>query len=277
MQVLNLILFEYIMKEGIFLAFPNKVKRWGVFMGHLINVTILGFFSGILGTGIGGLSAFFVKNIKNRTLSFILEFSAGLMTSVVCFELIPEAFRLGGKMLTMLGIGIGICSLIILEDVIKDIEASRSSKRSGLLRTGILMACGIALHNLPEGFAVGSGFEASMALGVTITAVIMIHDVPEGIAIAVPLKSAGVPPLKAFLITVLSGLPMGIGALFGALMGEISPTFIGLCLGFAGGAMLYVVYAELVPESKRLYFGRFSSMGNILGIICGIIVSIFGQ
>lgn len=245
-------------------------------MEHLINVTLLGFFSGIIGTGIGGLSAFFVKNIKNRTLSFILEFSAGLMTAVVCFELIPEAFKLGGNILTLLGIGIGICTLILLEDYIKKLESMKNAQRSSLLRAGILMACGIALHNLPEGFAVGSGFEASMSLGVTITAVIMIHDIPEGIAIAVPLKSAGVSPIKAFLITVLSGLPMGIGALFGAIMGEISPTFIGLCLGFAGGAMLYVVYAELVPESKRLYFGRFSSMGNILGIICGIIVSIFG-
>ena len=104
----------------------------------------------------------------------------------------------------------------------------------------------------------------------------MIHDIPEGISIAVPLKTAGVSPLKAFLITVASGLPMGIGALLGAIMGGFSPVFISLCLGFAGGAMLYVVYAELVPESKRLYFGRFSSMGNILGIICGIIVSILG-
>lgn len=245
-------------------------------MGHLVNVTILGFLSGIIGTGIGGLSAFMVNNIKNRSLSFILEFSAGLMTAVVCFELIPEAFKMGGNLLTMLGVGIGICTLILLEDYIKKLEAAKHSKRSGLFRAGVLMACGIALHNLPEGFAVGSGFEASMTLGVTITAVIMIHDVPEGIAIAVPLKSAGVSPFKAFIITVASGLPMGIGALLGAVMGGISSSLIGLCLGFAGGAMLYVVYAELVPESKRLYFGRFSSMGNILGIICGIIVSIFG-
>lgn len=245
-------------------------------MNHLINITLMGFLSGILGTGIGGLSAFFVKNVRNRSLSFILEFSAGLMTAVVCFELLPEAFRLGGNLMTLLGTGIGICTLILLEDYIKKVESAKNIKSSGLLRAGTLMACGIALHNLPEGFAVGSGFEASLSLGITITAVIMIHDIPEGISIAVPLKSAGVSPLKAFLITVASGLPMGVGALLGAVMGGISPSFISLCLGFAGGAMLYVVYAELVPESKRLYFGRFSSMGNILGIICGIIVSILG-
>jgi len=62
--------------------------------------------------------------------------------------------------------------------------------------------------------------------------------------------------------------------LAGAALGEISSSFISICLGFAGGAMLYVVYGELVPESKKLYLGRLPSIGNVLGILCGIIVSI---
>lgn len=242
-------------------------------MSHLLQVTLIGLFSGMLGTSIGGLMAFFVKNIKNRSLSFILEFSAGLMTAVVCFELIPESFKLGGEFMTLIGVAIGVLALTLVEDFVKEVQSLRKSNRQGLLRAGVMMAIGIALHNFPEGFAVGAGFQASMSLGVAITAVILIHDIPEGIAIAVPLKVAGVSPKKAFFITVLSGLPMGLGAFFGAILGEISPLFITLCLGFAGGAMLYVVYAELVPESKRLYFGRFSSIGNILGIICGIIVA----
>ncbi|MBC8006282.1 MAG: ZIP family metal transporter, partial [Verrucomicrobia bacterium] len=228
-------------------------------MVELLKITAIGLVSGMLGTSIGGLAAFFVRNVKNRTLSFILEFSAGLMTAVVCFELIPEAFRLGGQSLSMIGLGIGVCSLILIEDFVKKVESMRTSPRSGLLRAGVLMAIGIALHNFPEGFAVGAGFQSSITLGVTLTAVIMIHDIPEGMAIAVPLKAAGVRPIKAFIVTALSGIPMGIGAFCGALLGEVSPLFISICLGFAGGAMLYVVYAELVPESKRLYYGRFSS------------------
>lgn len=244
-------------------------------MEHILRVTFIGLVSGMVGTSIGGLMAFFIRDISNRTLGFILEFSAGLMTAVVCFELIPEAFKIGGNALGFLGIGIGVCTLMIIEDFVKRMESLRRNNRSGLLRAGILMAIGIALHNFPEGFAVGSGFEASIKLGVTLTAVIMIHDVPEGIAIAVPLRVGGVSKMKAFLLTVLSGVPMGFGAFFGAVLGDISPSFIALCLGFAGGAMLYVIYGELVPESKRLYFGRLSSLGNILGIICGIIVSVY--
>ena len=245
-------------------------------MNDLARITLVGLISGIVGTGAGGLMAFFINKVTNRMLSFILEFSAGLMTAVVCFELIPEAFEYGGTIPAFIGILAGILTLLVIEDFLRrSTLVKKGHKNAGLLRAGILMSIGIALHNFPEGFAVGSGFEASMSLGVTITAVIMIHDIPEGIAIALPLKAGGFSKIKAFLLTVLSGVPMGFGALLGAVMGGISKQLIGVCLGFAGGAMLYVVYAELVPESKKLYLGRLSSLGNILGIICGIIVSVF--
>lgn len=244
-------------------------------MEYILRVTLIGLVSGIMGTSIGGLSAFFVKRISNRLLSFILEFSAGLMMSVVCFELIPEAFELGGIQYTFMGIFAGIAVIILIENFLMTAGFTAKTKSStSLLRTGILMSIGIALHNLPEGFAVGSGFQASTGLGVAITAVIIIHDIPEGIAMAVPMRAGGLPKAKAFLYTMLSGVPMGIGAFFGAALGGISDGLISVCLGFAAGAMLYIVFGELVPESKKIYMGRLSSLGNIIGIICGIIVTV---
>ncbi len=243
-------------------------------MSHIINITILGLLSGITGTGIGGLAAFFVNKITNRVMCVILEFSAGLMTAVVCFELIPKAFEHGGVLYTITGVVVGVVTIVGIENSIKNSKLLKSGKDNGLLRAGILMAIAIALHNFPEGFAVGSGFEASASLGFTITAVIMIHDIPEGIAMAVPMRAGGFSKLKAFTLTILSGVPMGLGALFGSVLSGISSAFIAVCLGFAGGAMLYIVYGELVPESKRLYLGRLSSLGNVAGIICGIIVSV---
>lgn len=243
-------------------------------MEQLARVTLLGLVSGITGTGIGGLLVFFVTKISNRYMSTLLEFSAGLMTGVVCFELIPEAFSIGGIHATLAGIVAGVATVLVIESrVKKSAFINNSYGNKGLLRAGVLMAIGLALHNFPEGFAVGSGFEASTALGLTITAAIVIHDIPEGIAMAVPMRVGGFSKLKAFTLTVLSGVPMCLGALLGALLGGISTGFIAGCLGFAGGAMLYIVYGQLVPESKRLYLGRLSSLGNVLGIICGIIIS----
>ena len=245
-------------------------------MPYLLKITMLGLFSGLAGTGIGGLSAFLVRKTSNKLMGSILEFSAGLMTSVVCFELLPDAFKLGGPYCAFAGVLSGIGTVLLIENIL--LKYSRMLKNSpdkGLLKAGVLMAIAIALHNFPEGFAVGSGFGASASLGFTITAVIIIHDIPEGIAMAVPMRAGGYSKFKAFAYTLLSGFPMGLGALLGAALGKISDAMISACLGFAGGAMLYIIYGELVPESKRLYFGRLSSLANVLGILCGIIVSLY--
>ncbi|RCX14334.1 ZIP family zinc transporter [Anaerobacterium chartisolvens] len=245
-------------------------------MEYLIRVTLIGLASGIIGTSIGGLMAFFINDISNRFMSLILEFSAGIMTSVVCFELIPEAFRLGSAGLAFFGMFAGVCAVILFENMLsKAAVFKRTHRGDKLLQTGILTAMGIALHNFPEGFAVGSGFEASASLGFTLTLVILIHDIPEGVAMAVPMRAGGFSKMKAFLITVLSGVPMGLGALAGAVLGELSQLFIPVCLGFAAGAMLYIVCAEIVPQSKRLYAGRLPSLGNVIGILCGILVTIY--
>ncbi len=244
-------------------------------MEHLLRITLVGLVSGLAGTGLGGLSAFMISKASNRIMSSILEFSAGLMTAVVCFELLPEAFKLGGTFCTFGGILAGILVVVLIESLLKKSKVIGKGENTGLLKAGILMAIAIAMHNFPEGFAVGSGFEASSSLGLTITAVIVIHDIPEGIAIAVPMRAGGFSRLKAFSYTLLSGVPMGFGALLGAALGRISDLFTAACLGFAGGAMLYIIYGELVPESKRLYLGRLSSLANVWGILCGIIVSIY--
>jgi len=242
---------------------------------HIIKIAVVGLISGITGTGIGGLIAFFVgKTVSNRVLSTILEFSAGLMTAVVCFELVPEAVKIAGLNLTMIGVILGILIIIIIDDFVNRLKVVKNTRgNSNLLRAGILVSIGLALHNLPEGFAVGSGFESSVTLGITLTIIIAIHDIPEGIAMALPMKVGGFSATKAFLLTVLSGVPMGLGALIGAALGHVSQQFVAVCLGFAGGAMLYVVFGELIPESKRIYLGRMSSVGNISGIVCGIIIT----
>lgn len=80
--------------------------------------------------------------------------------------------------------------------------------------------------------------------------------------------------MKAVILTALSGVTTGIGAFFGAIVGNLSKEFVGISLAFAAGAMLYIVSCELIPQSNQIYKGRFSSFGNILGIVLGIIAKV---
>ena len=96
---------------------------------------------------------------------------------------------------------------------------------------------------------------------------------PEGISMAVPMKKGGMKSWKVLSYVILSGITTGIGAFLGALIGSISDSVISISLSFAAGAMLYVVSGELTPESNKLYNGKMSSMGNILGFILGFIAT----
>lgn len=88
---------------------------------------------------------------------------------------------------------------------------------------------------------------------------------------AVPMKNGGMNKLKVIFYVVLSGITTGIGAFFGALVGGISEEIIAMCLSFAAGAMLYIVSGELIPESNKLYKGRMTAIGNIIGFLLGMI------
>ena len=88
---------------------------------------------------------------------------------------------------------------------------------------------------------------------------------------AVPMKNGGMKSSKIIFLVVLSGITTGIGAFFWALVGTISQEVIALCLSLAAGAMIYIVSGELIPEANKLYNGRISALGNIIGILIGLI------
>ncbi|SMC60316.1 ZIP family metal transporter [Papillibacter cinnamivorans] len=238
-------------------------------MNDLWTAALYGTIAGMGGTGAGGFLACFVPKKNKRVIGIILEYSAGLMTAIVCFDLMPGAFSFAPLYAVLLGMLAGAGVMIAAES-----GMDRKRTNRGVLSTGMAIALGIALHNFPEGLAVGSGFEAERSLGISLAAAIMLHDIPEGISIAVPLRAGGMGRVRALMLTLLTGLPMGLGAFIGALAGHISVFWIAICLSLAGGAMLYIVFADMIPESKRMYEGRFGSLGSVLGIITGILISV---
>lgn len=238
-----------------------------------VTIAIIGFLAGMLGTGLGGLSSYLIRNPSKRFFSIILGLSGGLMMAIVCFDLLPQAFMMVGLPLGIFGILFGVLTISAIDEIIIRLEKKREKSRGVFVRTGILIGVGILIHNFPEGLAIGSGYMATTKLGMSLAIVIAIHNIPEGIAMATPLSIGGMGRARVLLYTILTGLPMGFGALIGAMLGEISPLFIGWCLGFAGGAMLFITCQEIIPQSRNMWKGRISGFGIILGIIFGILLS----
>ena len=153
-------------------------------MGAILKTTLLGLFFGTFGTTLGGILGIVIKKNSNKFLSFILSFASGLMMAIICFDLIPEALGISNIYSIILGIIIGIISMIFCDIIVQkkfkgNVEAK--NEKDNLLKTGIIVSIGLAIHNFPEGLAIGSGFEASLSLGLGLAIAICLHDIPEGI------------------------------------------------------------------------------------------------
>jgi len=243
-------------------------------MSEILKTTLIGLFFGTFGTTIGGIIGVCFKKTSNKFLSFILAFASGLMLAIICFDLIPEAMQISSIVNVILGIIFGIIAMIVCDILVqKKFNSSNINKKNSnsLLKTGIIVSIGLALHNFPEGLAIGSGFGASLTLGYSLAIAICLHDIPEGISMAVPMKKGGMSKIKVIFYVILSGITTGIGAFFGALVGGISRQIISMCLSFAAGAMLYIVSGELIPESNKLYNGRMTAIGNMFGFLIGMV------
>ena len=269
----------------------------------LIKITAL---AGIGGTGFGGIIGGLFKRDSVKTASLLLSFAGGVMTAIVCLDLIQSAIKTGVNIfLICLGIIAGVLIVYLLNlfiDRITNKEVRHISKnhpltadnldeiihsnhlsvhlkrgqRLALLGAGVIMACAIALHNLPEGMTIGASFANTKGVlegsALALAILIGLHNIPEGMAISVPLISGGVKRRMAILITALSGTPTIIGALLGFWIGDMSHFGLALSLSFASGAMLYVVFGEILPQSILMYRSKLPTFFVILGILVGLIV-----
>ncbi|MGI6698422.1 MAG: ZIP family metal transporter [Clostridia bacterium] len=243
-------------------------------MNTVISSTLLGFVVGIVGTGAGGVAAFMLKRPSRRFMGTVLGLAGGLMIAIVCFELLPEAFEMAGLTTGIAGIILGVVLVTIIDLLVPDRDFTQRNIRDwGYIRAGIILGLGIAVHNFPEGLAIGSGLAVDLRLGLSLALAIGFHNMPEGLAMAMPMMIGGYSRARVLVATVIAGVPMGFGAFVGMLLGEISPQLVSLCLSFAGGTMLYITCGELIPKSQNVYRGRASAFGIILGIIAGIALS----
>jgi zinc transporter, ZIP family len=148
---------------------------------------------------------------------------------------------------------------------------------SKLINTGLLLAVGITLHNLPEGIAVGAGYLHNPQFGVFIAMAIMLHNIPEGIATALPLCKGGVCRSDALRVAFLSGMAEPVGALIASLFLVRFQGLVPAALAFAGGVMVFITLDELIPTAREYGHEHYTALGIILGSMFVFVLSgIFG-
>ncbi|MCL6581552.1 MAG: ZIP family metal transporter [Firmicutes bacterium] len=246
-------------------------------MSVFVTVALLGLLTGVAGTVFGGCLAALLGRPGSRVSSATLGFAGGVMLAIVGLNLFPEALRQGGLGVTVAGLLLGVGLIYGIDLVLPHAHANpqreEASREGRLARTALLLGLGVALHNLPEGIAVGSAFSSRSAFGWTVVALVFAQKIPEGLAVAAPYLLSGTPPARAVAITAMAGIPHVVGALIGAAVSSVSPVFLALAMAFSGGAMLFIVGDELLPGAHELASGHTSALGLVGGVLAGLVLS----
>lgn len=200
-------------------------------------------------TGVGAIPFFFFKSLTRRWLGISNSIASGLMLAA-SFGLIYEGVKYD-LWFTFYGILIGLVFIVISERFIDRFDDSFSIKQINKADSSkILLIMGImTLHSFTEGVSVGVSFSGGLDLGLFITTAIAVHNIPEGLAISLVLIPRGTSPLKAVWWSIFSSLPQPLMAVPAFLFVEIFRTYLPMGLGFAGGAMIWMVFAELIPDA----------------------------
>ncbi|MCL2556511.1 MAG: ZIP family metal transporter [Firmicutes bacterium] len=253
----------------------------------LLNVIFIAFVSGAVGTTIGGTLGILVKKPNKTYIASMLAFAAGAMLGMALFEMAPESAQYGGIIPLLVGLGLGASFVygfdLLFHKKTKDalkynhLEINISFKegeavleKRKLFKVGLAVFFAIILHDLPEGIAIGAGYH--MGIGLLIGLVMLLHNIPEGLSIAVPLKAAGVKNFKIILIAFLAGIPTVLGAIIGYFLGA-NEMLISYTLAFAAGAMIYVVFSELLPMAYD--YSKKNNLTTLLVIIGAVMIMVF--
>jgi zinc transporter, ZIP family len=272
-------------------------------MNDIITVFLLSLIAG-LGTGLGGLIAV-IRKPGPRQYGFLMGITAGVMITLSFLELVNEAWELQGFATATIGFGAGAIFMFILDVTVPHIRFGEEEiphttvepasseitrpKRHGrhrfgrlnhetpidqvLFKSGLLIAIGITIHNIPEGIAVGVGYMHTPEFGYFIALAILLHNIPEGIATALPLCTSGVCRWDSFRVAFFSGLAEPFGALIAALFLTSFQGFIPGALAFAGGVMVFITLDELIPLAREHGHHHFTAMGIITGAIFVFLLS----
>lgn len=247
----------------LWLLFQSATRLIAIDADEPLRYALLGGAAGFGATALGALPALALSSIPRRLEDSLLGLAAGMMLAASAFSLLLPGLEAGelifgsrpmGAGSVVAGMALGVLLMLGLDEFTPHQHDSTGPCGAGSERCGRvwLFVFAIALHNLPEGMAIGVSFaRGDLSVGLPLTTAIALQDLPEGLAVALAMRSAGLSATTSVLVAALSGLLEPLGALLGAgLSGGLAVAYpVGL--GLAAGAMIFVVSHEVIPETHR--------------------------
>ena len=233
--------------------------------------------AGFATTTAGALPALFLRGLPQRIEDSLLGFAAGMMLAASAFSLIIPGIAAGEEiftskfiaaMIVVAGLALGVMLMLGLDEFTPhehDETGPCGPGHQGCNRVWLFVFA-IALHNLPEGMAMGVSFSGGDAsVGLPLSTAIALQDIPEGLAVALSLRAIGIKALTAVAISAASGLLEPIGAILGVTLSSGSVWTYPLGLGLAAGAMIFVVSHEVIPQTHRNGHQTMATIGLMIG------------
>lgn len=248
-----------------------------------IRYALLGGLAGFATTALGALTAILLRSVSVRSHDCMLGFAAGMMLAAACFSLILPGLAAAREILSsgpgaaatvVIGLGLGVLLMLGLDYFTPHEHESTGPCGPDAARINRvwLFVFAIALHNIPEGMAIGVSFaNGDLSVGLPLTTAIAIQDIPEGLAVVLALRTIGLSNLRAIMVAVASGMMEPIGALVGVGISSGYALAYPIGLGLAAGAMIFVVSHEVIPETHR----NGHQTAATLGLMGGFAVMMF--
>jgi len=230
-----------------------------------------------LATGLGAIPVHFLQDNSKTVRAFASAVAAGMMISASVFSLAQEGIALQDKFpiapyIVILGLLLGAAFFRYTERKFSHPMLHKYFLKNGFTRRGFLIFSAMFIHSIPEGIAIGVAFATgNLQFGLIMAIAISVHNIPEGIAISLPLKSEGVSTKNCALVSILTSVPQPIMAVPSALLAWFFEPLLPIGLGFAGGAMIYITVAELIPDALEEGGRSLTAWGVMIGL-CGMLL-----
>jgi len=235
-------------------------------------------------TALGASTVLALPKLSHRSHDTLLGFSAGLMGGIVGLQLLPEAIRTsqGQSPIVIFGLVLGVIALMGLDRAARWLPTPEPFRRgaSNMQRapTGFLVFLALSVHNIPEGLSTGLGYGRGVtSFGHAVALAVALQNIPEGLIVAVPLRGEGHSRWAAFAWAAATGMIEPIFSLIAMMAIDFSAVILPGGLGFAAGAMVYVVVAEMIPESWKHGYHREATMAAAGGILIVALLSLLAD